>query len=166
VQLGNNQRQTGCCGGTRIDEDGNETCNTKYTTYNCCPPGSESRCTTTNGSIYTKSVCPLPGWSYNLCDKAQYPWQENDVLVRTYSGEPRCGWYDPGDGNAREPVYTLYQECRKRITTCSCEQVSGTVSGRVYYDEGNTCSTATPWSTGGLSTRLRGTGYTSSVGAG
>jgi hypothetical protein len=62
-------------------------------------------------------------------------------------------------------VYTLYQECRKRITTCSCEQVSGTVSGRVYYDEGNTCSTATPWSTGGLSARLRGTGYTASVGS-
>lgn len=40
-----------------------------------------------------------------------------------------------------------------------------TLSGRVYLDTNNNCSTATPWSLGGLTVTVRGTAYTGSVGS-
>ncbi len=43
-------------------------------------------------------------------------------------------------------------------------RISGGVTGTVYYDANNACSTAVPWNQGaGMSVRLRGTAYTSTV---
>jgi hypothetical protein len=87
-----------------------------------------------------------------LCDKAQYSWQEDDVLLRTYYGEPRCGWYQTDEG--REPVYTLYQDCRKRITTCSCVVTcNATAPTNIYFNPNTVLLTWTP-GVNGVSQRL------------
>lgn len=55
--------------------------------------------------------------------------------------------------------------------TCTLSQTQSyttpdvTLSGRVYLDENNNCSTANPWSLGGLTVTARGSGYSGSVGS-
>lgn len=44
-------------------------------------------------------------------------------------------------------------------------RINSTLSGTVYLDSGNTCSTATPLTLAGLRTRIRGTAYTGVVSA-
>lgn len=54
--------------------------------------------------------------------------------------------------------------CRPSATT-SYTAPDLSLSGRVYLDTNNNCSTATPWSLGGLTVTVRGTAYTGSVGS-